>query len=225
MFEWSQDKLESSLFCPTHLPSSPVLLFENLGQENLHSNLVGKGLHLKSFLCAPHWTGQMIMEGTCSHLGRFHGPFTDVVERKLETSIKLYMLKNMRENSPYWPADYLLSSFNWVDTHNLFMIALGLCCCTWAFSSCGVWGFLWLWCSGFSLRWLLFSGCAVSAVVVHRLSYSAACRIFPLTRDQTRVRCIGRRVLDHWTAREVLTMYLNIRDSWWTKAGTNWERN
>ena len=26
------------MFCPTHLPSSPVLLVENLGQENLHVN-------------------------------------------------------------------------------------------------------------------------------------------------------------------------------------------
>ena len=33
----------------------------------------------------------------------------------------------------------------------LFMAALGLCCCVWAFSSCGEQGLL----AGFSLRWLL----------------------------------------------------------------------
>ena len=36
----------------------------------------------------------------------------------------------------------------------LILAALGLCCCTWAFSSCGERGLL-LWCAGFSLRWLL----------------------------------------------------------------------
>ena len=37
-----------------------------------------------------------------------------------------------------------------------FWLSLGLCCCLWAFSSCGEWGLLFLlWCVGFSLRWLL----------------------------------------------------------------------
>ena len=35
----------------------------------------------------------------------------------------------------------------------LFLAALGLCCCTRAFSSCG--GYSLLWCMGFSSRWLL----------------------------------------------------------------------
>ena len=39
----------------------------------------------------------------------------------------------------------------------LFQAALGLRCCTWAFSSCGERGrgYSLLWCAGFSLRWLL----------------------------------------------------------------------
>ena len=37
----------------------------------------------------------------------------------------------------------------------LFSAALGLCCCTRAFSSCSEWGLLCLRCAGFSLRWLL----------------------------------------------------------------------
>ena len=38
------------------------------------------------------------------------------------------------------------------------MAALGLCCCVWAFSSCGEQGPLSsFWCAGFSLQWLLLS--------------------------------------------------------------------
>ena len=32
----------------------------------------------------------------------------------------------------------------------------GLCCCAWAFSSCSEGGYSSLWCTDFSLRWLLF---------------------------------------------------------------------
>ena len=36
------------------------------------------------------------------------------------------------------------------------MAVLCLCCCTWASSTCGKWGLtLQLWCTGFSLQWLL----------------------------------------------------------------------
>ena len=38
----------------------------------------------------------------------------------------------------------------------LFLAALGLCCCAWAFSSCSEQGLLFpVRCTGFSLRWLL----------------------------------------------------------------------
>ena len=72
------------------------------------------------------------------------------------------------------------------------MAVLGLCCCAQAFSSCGEWGYSSLWCTGFSLQWLLllrstgsrqagFSSCGmqVSVVVAHGLSYFAVCGIFP----------------------------------------------
>ena len=36
----------------------------------------------------------------------------------------------------------------------LFLAALGLRCCAWAFSSCGDGSYSSLWCTGFSLQWL-----------------------------------------------------------------------
>ena len=37
-----------------------------------------------------------------------------------------------------------------------------------------------------------------------------------LTRDRTRVPCIGRQILNHWTTREVLPTFLNPVFYWWT---------
>ena len=59
----------------------------------------------------------------------------------------------------------------------LFLAVLGLCCCAWAFSSCGEQGYSLLPCAGFSLQWLLllqstgsrcvgFSRCGTQASVV-----------------------------------------------------------
>ena len=45
---------------------------------------------------------------------------------------------------------------------------------------------------------------AGSVVMAHRVSCSAACRIF-LTRDQTPVPCAGRQIPTHCTTREVPT--------------------
>ena len=59
----------------------------------------------------------------------------------------------------------------------LFMAALGLCCCVWAFLASR--GYSSLWCVGFSLWWLLllrstgFSSCGLWALE-HRLSSCAA---------------------------------------------------
>ena len=89
----------------------------------------------------------------------------------------------------------------------------GLCCCTWAFSSCGEWGLLFVcgvWsshCGGFSCCRAQALGTrasvvvahglssAGSIVVAHRLSCSEACGIFPDMWDWTRVPCIGRQIL------------------------------
>ena len=102
----------------------------------------------------------------------------------------------------------------------LFLAALGLCCCVWAFSSCGEQGLLFL------LRWLLllqsagsrhagFSSCGTwaSVVVARRLSSCgsralerrlSSCGLVALrpvgsswTRDRTHVPCIDRWILNH----------------------------
>ena len=72
-----------------------------------------------------------------------------------------------------------------------------------------------MWCTGFSLLWLLLlqsMGSRAyglqsfqrvdSVVVVHGLSCPRACEIF-LARDQTHVPCIGRQIINYWTTREV----------------------
>ena len=61
---------------------------------------------------------------------------------------------------------------------------LGLCCCAWAFSSCGEWGLLsgcgaWVsHCRGFSCWGAQFSRCTGSVGVDHRLSCPMVCGIF-----------------------------------------------
>ena len=50
----------------------------------------------------------------------------------------------------------------------LFLVVLGLYCCTWAFSSCGEWGLLFL-----VVCRLLFA--VVSLVAEHRLSSCGTC--------------------------------------------------
>ena len=104
----------------------------------------------------------------------------------------------------------------------LFLALLGLCCCTWAFSSCDVEGLLFDTVHGIfiavaslvvehrlqvlGLQQLQRTG---SVVVAHELSFSMACEVF-LDRDRTYVRCIGSWILIHCVTREVLfkTFYL-----------------
>ena len=70
-------------------------------------------------------------------------------------------------------------------------------------------GYSALWCAGFLLRWLLlsrstgfrcvgFSSCGTWGLVTLRHVESSR------TRARTRVPCIGRRILNHCTTREVL---------------------
>ena len=88
-----------------------------------------------------------------------------------------------------------------------------------------------LWCSGFSLRWLLLLQSADSRLTGSRMRGSAAVahafRCIPppqyvnssQTRDQIHIPCIGRWILiNHWTTREVQQLIFN--DSWhvnWSK--------
>ena len=63
----------------------------------------------------------------------------------------------------------------------VFMAPLGLCCCMRAFSRCGEWGYSSLWCTGFSLGWLLplwSTGSGPCRLSSCRLSFSVACGIF-----------------------------------------------
>ena len=75
-----------------------------------------------------------------------------------------------------------------------------------------------MWCVGFSLRWQGIFCCRAwalglsgSVVVAHRLVDLKHVG-FSWTRDSTRVPCIGRRILNHWTAREVLMLVLIFSD-------------
>ena len=116
---------------------------------------------------------------------------------------------------------------------NLFWAALGLRCCTPAFSSCSEWGLVFAAVRGLPtavaslaaehglqarrLQQLWHAGVIVvahglqsagSAVVAHRPSRSSRHVGSSRTRARTRVPCIGRRILNHCTTREVLALLL-----------------
>ena len=95
---------------------------------------------------------------------------------------------------------------------NGFLAVLGLHCCVHAFSSCGEKGKLCCsvqasHCPGFSpVAWALeHTG---SAALWHTGSSQ--------TRDQTSVPCTGRRILSHWTTREVFPLHHIFRELIWT---------
>ena len=61
--------------------------------------------------------------------------------------------------------------------------SLGLCCCVWAFSSCGEQGLLFV-VVGFSVRWpLLLQSTWASVVMAHSLSCPKACGLSSWIRD------------------------------------------
>ena len=91
----------------------------------------------------------------------------------------------------------------------LFSATLGLHCCMQAFSSCSKWGLLSSCCAqashcgGFSCCRAQALGVMGSVAVVlwHMESFQI--------RDGTRVPCIGRRILNHWTIRKIrLSLYV-----------------
>ena len=114
----------------------------------------------------------------------------------------------------------------------LFLALLGLRCCTWAFSSCGERGLLFLAVCGLLIavdslvveHRLQVRGlqqlCHVGSVVVARSSRAQAQQLWRTglvtpqhvgsswTRAQTRVPCIGRWILNHCTTREVPFSFL-----------------
>ena len=61
-------------------------------------------------------------------------------------------------------------------------------------------------------RGLSSCGAQAPVVVAHCLGLVAPRHVgFSQTRDRTRVPCIGRQILNHWTTREVLFPYLLTR--------------
>ena len=98
------------------------------------------------------------------------------------------------------------------------LAVLGLCCCMWAFSSCGEQRLLsscGAWaphCCGFSCCRTWAQSLWLTGLVALRPVWSS------WTRDRTCVPCIGRQILNHWTIREVLNWFLmNVtvtRGSW-----------
>ena len=83
------------------------------------------------------------------------------------------------------------TTFLSVESHlKIFFIEVGLCCCTWAFSSCSKWGLVSscsVWassCSGFSCYRAWALECSGSVIVIQGLTCPVACEIFQ-TRVQT----------------------------------------
>ena len=90
----------------------------------------------------------------------------------------------------------------------IFLICIYLCWLHWVFIAARGLS-LAVVLMGFSLQWLLLlqstgSRCADSVVVARRLSCSSACGILlEWIRDRTHAPSIGKRILNHWIAREV----------------------
>ena len=91
----------------------------------------------------------------------------------------------------------------------LFLATVGLCCYTWAFSSCSKQGLLSSCgarashCGGFSCCGAQALG-HVGSVVVGCTGLVALWHVkFSQTRGRTHVPCIGRRILNHWATTEV----------------------
>ena len=111
------------------------------------------------------------------------------------------------------------NAFIYILTHKIhsfvYVAMLGLQCCVWAFSRCreqGLFSSCVAWashCGGFSCcrAWAL--GALASVAVTHWLSCPTALGSSP-TRDQIRVPWIGRRIVNHWDIKEVLSAFLNI---------------
>ena len=122
----------------------------------------------------------------------------------------------------------------------LFLAALGLRCCVWAFSSCGERSYSSLWCTGFSVWWLLllrstgsrrvgFTSCGTRAqqlwltgsrVQAQQLwctGLAAPRHVGSFrTRARTRVPCTGRWILNHcatWEAHICVLKWVSFSTS------------
>ena len=95
----------------------------------------------------------------------------------------------------------------------IFIFALRLHCCTWAFSSCGEGDYSSLQCIGFSLWWFLLLWGTGSRARAQQLWSRDLVALYHMKSSQamhqTRVFYIGRRVLYYWTTRGVLDYFFN----------------
>ena len=103
---------------------------------------------------------------------------------------------------------------NWIFFIYFGCTALGLHCCTWAFSSCDEQGLLSscsvhaLHCGGFYCSEHGLSSIG-SVFVVHGLSCPVACAVFP-HQVSNPVPCISRETLNHQATREVPGYFENL---------------
>ena len=96
----------------------------------------------------------------------------------------------------------------------IFLVALGLHCCEWVFSSCGEWGLLFVAMSRLLVAVASFVQ-STQVLVVAALWAQQLCSslVAPWhvesssTRNRTCVPCMGRQILIHCTIKEVLFKY------------------
>ena len=102
------------------------------------------------------------------------------------------------------------------------MAAQGLDRCPWGFSSCGAGSSVSFPCLGFSCctgsRCMGSAGAAlrlqvtwVSVVVAHKLSCPEVCGVISFrTKNRTRVACLARQILNHWTTRKLPPLFFML---------------
>lgn len=103
-----------------------------------------------------------------------------------------FCIRNFTQGLLTWVSrrlcNWLFHDFHDLKICYLFMVVLGLFCCTQAFSSCGAWA------SGFSLRCISY--CKTQAQSLRHMCLNASWYVdSPWTRDGSRVPCIGSRFL------------------------------
>jgi len=102
------------------------------------------------------------------------------------------------------PQPFLLTGQRFYSS--LFLAALGPRAVLRLLQLCRVGATLWVWCTGSSLRWLLFWSMCSGACGLQRLWWERLAASWHVwsswTRDQIPVSCIGRQILHQWTTRE-----------------------
>ena len=100
---------------------------------------------------------------------------------------------------------------------------VGLCCCMQGFSRCCNQEILFVWCTGFSLRWFLllqsagsgylagFSSCSMWAQELWLMGLVASRHVVSShNREETCVPYTARQISNHWTTREALCSSFSV---------------